>query len=610
MKIHTYRIDSFTGAALCLLIWFLTCLQISTAQETNQRDISPHDFRKPGKRGSGPDRIAPTEKTGTLRMGPRAIRLPSEFRTITGENNNLKNPEWGSTEIPFQRISPPAYSDGVSHPSGEDRPNPRAISNTVMAQSELIFNRRGVTDFLWQWGQFLDHDITLTPVDDPVISFDIEVPKGDPFFDPQGTGTKTISLDRSFAENVDGVREQINEITAYIDASQVYGSDVERATELRTIDGTGKLKTSAGNLLPFNVNAFENAPSANAPNFFLAGDFRANEQVGLIALHTLFVREHNYWAEIIKKGNSSLNDDQIYECARVIVAAEIQVITYREFLPLLLGPRALPEYRGYRADVNPGISNVFATAGFRFGHTMLSSELVRVDARGMEIPEGNIDLAGAFFNPAAVTEEGGISPILRGLARQPAQEIDTKLVDDVRNFLFGPPGAGGFDLASLNIQRGRDHGLASYNEVRAAYDLKTVAGFAEVSPDPKTQRDLESVYSSVDQLDGWVGGLAEPGVNGGLLGETMSAIIRDQFIRLRDGDRFWYQNYLDREFQNLIESQTLVQIIRRNTDIKREIPDNVWVTNQKPFRSDRKKAPRPRSHGRPESDQKGRTGAK
>ena len=413
--------------------------------------------------------------------------------------------------------------------------------------------------------------------------FDIEVPAGDRFFDPRGTGQVIISLDRSVAEQVDGVRQQINEISAYIDASNVYGSDVERADELRTLDGTGRLKTSKGELLPFNVNGFENAPSADASNFFLAGDFRANEQVGLLALHTLFVREHNYWADVVGRTNPGLNGDQIYETARIIVGAEMQIITYREFLPLLLGPRALPRYEGYQEEVNAGISNVFATAGYRFGHTMLASQLLRLDRWGEEIDEGSIELSDAFFNPSAIVNEGGIDPLLRGLARQPAQEIDAKLVDDVRNFLFGPSGAGGFDLASLNIQRGRDHGLPSYNVVRTNFGLPPARSFGEITPHHRTQQELASVYETVDEVDVWVGALAEPPFGKALVGETMFVILREQFLRLRDGDRFWYQNYLDEELQGLLERQSLAQIIRRNTKIKGEISDNVFLTNREPF---------------------------
>ena len=135
-------------------------------------------------------------------------------------------------------------------------------------------------------------------------------------------------------------RQQLNEITAWVDGSNVYGSNQERADALRTLDGTGKLKTSDGNMLPFNVDGLPNA-GGSGPNLFLAGDVRANEQLGLTAMHTLFVREHNRLAEKIGAQRSNWDGDRIYEKARQLVGAQIQVITYNEFLPALLGKRAM-----------------------------------------------------------------------------------------------------------------------------------------------------------------------------------------------------------------------------------------------------------------------------
>ena len=510
-------------------------------------------------------------------MGLRTIEIPAEFRTIDGAGNNVANPTWGSADQPFLRFAPADYADGVSEPAGETRPSARRISNEIHAQPAPLPNRRGASDFLWQWGQFLDHDIDLTPVAEPVEPFDILVPTGDPYFDPRSLGNVTIGLDRSFCEEFNGIREQFNEITAYIDASNVYGSDSERALSLRANDGTGKLATSAGNLLPFNTEGLPNAPTELDPSFFLAGDFRANEQVGLTSMHTLFVREHNYWSEVIGRSNPGLSGDQIYEAARMIVAAEMQAITYNEFLPLLLGPRAIPRYRGYADQVDAGIANEFATASYRFGHTMLSSTLLRLDDRGDEIEQGHLALANAFFSPNRLINEGGIDPILRGLARQRAQEIDPMLVDDVRNFLFGPPGAGGFDLASLNIQRGRDHGLPSYNDTRVAYGLRTARRFSDITSNRDLQEKLEEVYGTTADIDLWTGGLCEDHAREAMIGETFQIMLSHQFRRLRDGDRFWYQNYLDRSLQSLIEKQTLATIIRRNTDISREIQDNVFL---------------------------------
>ncbi len=531
------------------------------------------DNRSPVQRPRPHDR----DRDHTDPQMPGPALFPLDFRTIDGTGNNALHPEWGAADTEFLRLVPADYSDGVGTPSGADRPSARLISNLVVAQDGVnIPNLLGYSDFMWQWGQFLDHDIDETPITDPGEAFDIPVPAGDPWFDPFNTGTATIPLDRSAWTLDHGVRQQFNLLTAYIDASNVYGSEEDRAHELRANDGSGRLKTSAGDLLPFNVNGYDNAPSSDDPTYFLAGDIRANEQVGLTAMHTLFVREHNRLADQIAFDRPNLTGDEIYEHARAMVAAEMQAITYNEFLPKLLGPNALPPYRGYRPDVNAGITNVFANAAYRVGHTMLSTQIMRVDASGAEIEDGHLDLAAAFFAPDEILDNG-IEALLRGLAAQPAQNIDSFVVDDVRNFLFGPPGAGGFDLASLNIQRGRDHGLPEYNAIRVALGRPPATTFADVNPDPVITQRLATAYNTVDDIDPWVGFLAEPHRPGAFVGESLYRVLRDQFLRLRDGDRMWYQAYLPPHMVAQIESTTLADIIRLNTDIGAELADDVFL---------------------------------
>ncbi|CAM2065012.1 Heme peroxidase [Sulfidibacter corallicola] len=502
------------------------------------------------------------------------------FRSYDGTGNNPNAPAMGAAETQLYRLMAPAYSDGISAMAGEDRPGPRAISNAVCAQSDSVPNPVGASDYLWQWGQFLDHDIDLTDGADPPEPAEIPIPTGDPFFDPTGTGTAVMSFNRSIYDASTGQdsanpRQQKNEITAWIDASNVYGSDEERAHGLRTNDGTGKLETSAGDLLPFNTEGLPNA-GGSSPNLFLAGDVRANEQAGLAAMHTLFVREHNRLAEEIRTRNPELSGEEVYQRARRLVGAMMQAITYREFLPVLLGEHGPRPYQGYRPDVNAAIANCFSTAAYRFGHSALNATVLRLDAAGEEIAEGHLSLRNAFFAPQRLTDEGGIEPILRGLAKQACQNIDTFVIDDVRNFLFGPPGAGGFDLASLNIQRGRDHGLPSYNDARRAMNLAPAQSFADITQDAERQARLAAVYDDVEQVDVWVGGLAEDQLPGALLGPLFATVIRDQFEALRDGDRYWYTRVLDRNERRLVENSRLSDIIRRNTDIGDELQRNVF----------------------------------
>ena len=308
---------------------------------------------------------------------------------------------------------------------------------------------------------------------------------------------------------------------------------------------------------------------------FVAGDIRANEQVGLTALHTLFVREHNRLAEAIASENSWLNGHEIYELARKIVGAQMQVITYNEFLPLLLGPDAIGPYGGYDPATDPTIANEFSTAAYRFGHSMLSPSILLVNQMGEE----EIALREAFFNPQLITDQR-ISGLLRGLAHQQAQEVDLQLVDGVRNLMFAGPGGPGQDLAALNIQRARDHGLPDYNTTRRAYGLPPAGTFADVSSDTELQDALSRVYGNVEYLDLWVGGLAEDHSPGAMVGETFHTIISEQFLRLRDGDRYWHKNdpyfRANPRFLAEIGSTTLADVIRRNTQIGEEISDNVF----------------------------------
>ncbi len=489
----------------------------------------------------------------------------TEYRSIDGHGNNPQNPDWGAAHQPVNKLLTP---DATREPGGATEvnlPSPRAISNAVSDQAESTANRKGLSDMFWVWGQFLDHDVTLIEGSGENGTANIAVPEGDPFFDPQGTGTATIPFTRSDTVEVNGQKTQVNDITAFIDGSNIYGSDQEAADALRSFEG-GRMKIGEDNLLP-----------RNDKGQYQAGDIRANENVALTSMHTLWVREHNRIADQLSDEHPQWDDEKIYQEARQQVVAQLQAITYNEFLPNLLGEGALGDYQGYDQQRNPQMNSSFSTAAYRFGHTMLSPNLLRLDEEGNEITEGNLALRNAFFQPDKVAE-AGIEPILRGAASQTAQAIDTQVVDDVRNFLFGPPGAGGFDLVSLNIQRGRDHSLPGYNDAREELGLSRIESFDDPVWKEGVGEKLAQVYDSPDDVDLWVAGLAEKHVGDSMLGETSTRILTIQFESLRDGDRFWYENqYSGQELQQL-NNLTLADVIRRNTDIE-NVQDNIMVAS-------------------------------
>ena len=282
------------------------------------------------------------------------------------------------------------------------------------------------------------------------------------------------------------------------------------------------------------------------------------------------MREHNRLADQIAAANPGWSDEQVYQRARKLVGAEIQSITYHEFLPALLGPSAPGLNSVYDPTTNASVSTEFSTALFRVGHTMLSPQLLRIQNDGTPAPGGPMSLRDAFFLPTNLSSgPHEIEYLLKGLASDQQQEVDMHLVDDVRNFLFGEPLVGGFDLASLNIQRGRDHGLPDYNTVREAFGLPAVHSFADITNDPVVQASLQSLYGSVDKIDVWVGALSEDHLPGSQVGPLIAAGLEDEFRRARDGDRFWYLRDSDLSANDLayLNSTTLSDVIRWNTSI-------------------------------------------
>jgi hypothetical protein len=528
-----------------------------------------------------PRELMAIDMAGLLRSGNFATY------SVDGTGNNVAQVEWGSTQEKLLRLAKAEYGDGISTPSGTDRPSARAISNAIADQGdEDIISDRNMAAFAYVWGQFIDHDIGLTPTGG-TEKMSIPVPMGDPYFDPASTGSKTISTSRSIFDATTGTslsnpREQVNTITSWLDGSMIYGSDTKTAAALRTMSG-GKLKIGADGLLP--VNNLANFPTGTLTmandahrlpdnKMLAAGDVRANENIELTSLQSLFVREHNRWATRLATENPRLTDAELYTRARAIVIGEIQAITFNEWLPTILGPSGVAAYRGYNAQVNPGLSNEFSTGAFRFGHSLLGNDVEFFDNNGKAIAE-EIELSDAFFNPAAL-EGKTIDSIFKYLSSDPASELDSKVVGSVRNFLFGAPGQGGFDLASLNIQRGRDHGVADYNDVRAAVGLPKVRSFAEITRNREMQTKLQQLYGSVDKIDLWVGALAEDHLPGASVGPTVARVLVDQFQRIRNGDRFWYQNQFTGQLLRDIDNTHLSDILKRNTSLT-NLQSNVFV---------------------------------
>lgn len=541
-------------------------------------------------------------------------------RTIDGSGNNPFFSDYGQAGSQM-----PREGGQTSYVNGSQMPdrvvNPRRISNLLCSQRETLHSGHHLSAFVFSFLQFVDHDITL--VEGGTEPAPIQVPAGDPYFDPLNTGQAVIPFTRSHAMPGTGndatyPRQHRNILTSWIDASMVYGSDEYRADWLRTGEH-GKLKTSPsvhGDLLPCNTLSGDcndiidpTAPfmdhnrdrCGDLVKVFVAGDVRANEQPTLLALHTLFVREHNRICdEQVARGIT--DDEGNYQYARKIVNGLIQSILYQEALPAI-GINLSVNSR-YNVYSRPDILNEFATAAFRLGHTMLTSQLSFADETGnpvrllsgcgagtegvfggtdCQITCGSVELEtpialrDAFFNPSLIANNG-FEQLFRGIAAQYQQEIDLKIVDDVRNFLFGQPGSGGLDLAAINIQRGRDHGLPDFNSIRQMYNLTPYYDFNQISSKREVVEALETVYSSIDNIDPWIGLLAEDHLPGTSIGPTLHKMLGHQFKLLRDCDKFWFdRDYrIPYQVRKEIKQTKLSDVIKRNTFTLFDLPEDVF----------------------------------
>ena len=486
-----------------------------------------------------------------------------------GDKHVIQPDKQGSFTKPLadetiSRLAPAGEGAKTGEMSGKDRPAPREISNAVASQhGKETKNNNNASDLLWSWGQFIDHDMVLTKEGEEKTI--IGVPKGDPGLDPTGTGRGFIPFTRSEGvKDSNGIRQQVNEQTPLIDASMVYGATPEETEHLRSHIG-GQMKIAEDGFLP-----------SDPETMVLSGDKRAAEQPGLLSLHTLFVREHNRQAAHIAKNNPLMSDDRIFAEARKIVTAEIQAITYNEFLPVLLGEQnSNPDNFHIDQKTNDGkVSNEFATAAYRLGHTLVSEKVAIKQADG-SIKQVGLD--DVFFQPE-FTKKEGIGAILSGQSEQTSEKVDPQIVDGLRNRLFGPPGSGapGLDLASLNIQRGRDHNLPSYNEMRETLGIQKIESFDDPIFQDGVGEQLASVYGSTDEIDLWVGGLAENASGSSMLGETFTKIVSEQFAKTAKADEHFYTRSMSASDRQWLNNLTLSDIIRANTQ-NTNIDDTAFI---------------------------------
>ncbi|KAH8271410.1 hypothetical protein KR018_009138, partial [Drosophila ironensis] len=496
---------------------------------------------------------------------PPCMPASERYRTHDGTCNNKRRPRWGAAQMPFNRFLPPEYGDGVdtvrSSADGSTLSSSRFVSLLVHGARE---GEAPLTLMIAQWGQLLDHDLTSTAqprsINGSIPSccggkdfhpacFPIKVPLDDPWLAP--LKVRCLEFLRSApAQRRDCVlswREQTNQVTSYIDASPIYSNSAKISDNARVF--------RHGLLIYGRGDPAEDVcqRGAIATKCIRSGDGRSGEQPGLLAMHHVWVGEHNRIALELSELNPHWSDEKVYQETRRIVGAMFQHITFREFLPVILGREVCKlfdldlmssgYYERYSSKVNPTVANAFAAAAFRFGHSLVQNSYMRCD-RHHNVINNNVSLHEEFQR-GDIGSAGSLHRLLRGLASQKALKRDEFITPELTNHLFQTPGFPfGLDLAAINIQRGRDHGIAPYTAWRVPCGLSPIHSwddFANVVG-PESSKRIGHAYRSVHDIDLFVGGIAERPVVGGLVGPTFACIIAQQFSNVRRGDRFWYEN--------------------------------------------------------------------
>jgi len=524
------------------------------------------------------------------------------YRTFDGSCHNLENKAMGQTGSVFRRLLEPVYEDGKGMPkltgsTGNLLMNPRFIS--VQVHDPLDRQNRNDNHMVMQWGQFLDHDITLTPTATPTSdccsSWDsnqsdhpdvavggvcdpIILPANDAYF---SNDQRCMTFERS--DNVtdaDGVRQQYNLQTAWIDGSHIYGTTEDMALSLRTMSG-GKLlaKTIGGKeFLPEDVDADTNSGcflrDGTDDYCFLAGDVRVMAYPGLNAMHTIFLRWHNVIADKFATLRPEWNDEDLFQQARRVVVATLQKISYDEFLPILLGAdnaenvnlQSTNPYT-YTSSVDASLPNVFSTAAFRYGHSMIGDSLT-IDGAESE--------TGVLFNrPSFVLDN--LVGLVQSLLVEPIQRTDRWYTAGMTDQMFEKPGqkGSGSDIAARNIQRGRDHGLPSYNDWKAYCNQPGTTDF-DLDGSGGTMNRFRRSYTSVDDIDLYSGGVSESPAAGAQVGDLYVCLLGRAFNDLKFGDRFWYQNDFNTDQASEIDRLSLASIMCETMEIS-EIQQNAFA---------------------------------
>uniref|UniRef100_A0A8C1U410 NAD(P)H oxidase (H2O2-forming) n=1 Tax=Cyprinus carpio TaxID=7962 RepID=A0A8C1U410_CYPCA len=479
-----------------------------------------------------------------------------EVQRYDGWYNNLADHDRGAAHAALVRLFPAQYTDGVYLPRQEPHlPNPRQISNIAMSgQSGLMsYRNRSVLSVAFGYHVWSEISETRRPGCPPEFMH-INVQKEDPVFGSNSSQPVLLQFQRaewdpSTGKSPNNPRTQVNHVTAWIDGSSIYGSSSSWCDALRTFSkgllasGSSKdmpRRSSSGYLM---WSAPDPSTSPGSQELYEFGNAWANENIFTVTEGIIWFRYHNYLASKLHEEHPFWSDEELFQNARKRVIATFQVNTVF--------------FAGYQKYVDPGISAEFEAAAVRFGLTLPPPGVYKrytAQITFVKLLEINVDM-----NPNLQSSQD-VDELIMGMASQIAEREDNIIVEDLRDYMYGPLRFSRSDAVALTIQRGRDFGLPSYNQIRESLNMRPVNSWDEINPKLKNTQVLPqpSLYENdISRLELFVGGLLESQEGPG---PVFSTIILDQFERIRNADRFWFEN-----IQNGLFTEEEIQAIRNTT---------------------------------------------
>uniref|UniRef100_A0A8I3QSW1 NAD(P)H oxidase (H2O2-forming) n=1 Tax=Canis lupus familiaris TaxID=9615 RepID=A0A8I3QSW1_CANLF len=490
--------------------------------------------------------------------------LSWEVQRYDGWFNNLRHHELGAAGFRLQRRVPANYADGVYQALGEPLlPNPRLLSDAATRgpAGQASLRNRTVLGVFFGYHVLSDLVSVETP-GCPAEFLNIRIPPGDPVFDPNGRGDVVLPFQRSrwdpeSGQSPSNPRDLTNAVTGWLDGSAIYGSSHSWSDALRSFSG-GQLASGAPTPpspgtrnRPCSCGARPTPPAASAGPGASFGAERGNRDPFLQALGLLWFRYHNLCAQRLARQHPHWGDEELFQHARKRVIATYQNIALYEWLPSFL-QQAPVKYAGYNPFLDPSISPEFLVASEQFFSTMVPPGVYMRNASCHFQMVLTKDLGSSpalrvcnsywLRENANLNSAQAVDQLLLGMASQISELEDRIVVEDLRDYW---PGSGKFsrtDYVASSIQRGRDMGLPSYTQALMALGLEIPRNWSHINPnvDAQVLEATAALYNQdLTRLELLPGGLLE---SHGDPGSLFSAIILDQFVRLRDGDRYWFEN--------------------------------------------------------------------